>query len=132
MRVFRADIDRLNEPETKLQEQQYSKFLTSAMGQLVQLSLIPNSDPVGQRDFNDFALAARRLWDDGLAAGKTPDDMLNSEKTDYIGKIIPRFKTDRDVKRDAGFGIIDVPPRKTPTPPRMPGETIPTWKRRTQ
>ena len=105
--------------------------MTNMIPQLIEPSQMPNADPVGHRDYNDFALAARVLWDDGLAAGKTPDDLLNSEKTDYIGKIIPRFKTDRDVKRDAGFGIIDVPPRKTPTPPRMPGETIPTWKRRT-
>jgi len=49
-------------------------------------------DPKGQDRYLKFQAAAFAAYDEGKKAGKTPQQLLNPESPDYIGKLIDRFK----------------------------------------
>ncbi len=106
--TLKADIARKNAPATKRAEQQFSDFVSTSKAQMVSPSFIPNSDPVGLQNYNDFTLVARDKWIDGLAAGKTPEQLLLSDSPDYIGKIIPQFQKGLVEKSRGAFDILKI------------------------
>lgn len=107
---LRADIDRKSSAETKPQEKQFSDFIRSQKASMVTPSIVPNSDPLGETLYNDFTLEARRLWLDGLAKGKTSQELLRSDSPDFIGRIVPQFQKGALEKSRAAFRIIEPGP----------------------
>ena len=113
-----SDLEKKASPQTKLIERQFSDFLSSAKPRMVTPSFVPNSDPMGMKNYNDFTIAARLLWDRGIAQGKTPDQLLTSDSPDFIGKIIPNYESDTITKNKAAVESLTGPPAQVP-------ETVP-------
>ncbi len=104
--TFLAVLERKAAPATKQREQQFSDFITRSKAQMVSPSFIFNSDPIGMKNYNDFSIVARNMWIDGLAAGKTPEQLLLSDSPDYIGKIIPQFQKGLEEKSRGAAEIL--------------------------
>ncbi len=103
-----AALARKKAPATKLAEKQLSGFLSRSKAQMVSPSFIPNSDPVGLQNYNDFTIVATRMWLEGLEDGKTPEQLLRSDSPDYIGKIIPQHQKGLVEKSRGAFDILKI------------------------
>ncbi len=130
--TMKADIVRKNAPATRRAERQFSDFLSRSKAKMVTASLVANSDPIGLQSYNDFTLVADRMWLDGLAAGKTPEQLLRSDSPDYIGKIIPQFQKGLAEKSRGAFSSLfktglSEPPTAFKSVRRKPDELPQDW-----
>ncbi len=133
--TLRADIERKNKPELKSQEAQFSATMIAIKANFVGGGLLSGKDPVGESDYRNFWPEGRRLWIEGIAAGKTPAQLTNNESPDYIGKNLHKFLTPEMDKLDAKMQMLSgsgvpVPVEDEELPPRKAGESAEEWLRR--
>jgi len=100
-----GDLRRKASPDTKLRESQFSAFLTSAKGTLLDTSQFAANDPAGAAAFNDFSIAAREEFDKGISDGKSVSALLSSTGPDSIRNILPNFIQSMTEKQRAAMDV---------------------------
>jgi len=91
---LRTEIDAKKTPEGESEAQMKKQFFEHVARPQITFTDqdLKLRDKEGDERFLKFQAAAFAAYDEGKKAGKTPQQLLNPESPDYIGKLIDRFK----------------------------------------
>jgi hypothetical protein len=90
---LREEIERRKSPEGTAESEMKKQFLSNAKGQISGSNEgLHIKDPKGDELYLKFLAQAWPSYDKGRKDGKSPEQLLNPDSADYVGKIIPTFK----------------------------------------
>lgn len=140
---FREAVGNLNkDPAKKLAYEQFDQFTKGMKASITKSNPMMNMfDGPGDQRFYNFQFTARQMFDQGLAKGLSPAQMLDPGSKDYLGKIVPKFAfsqsqlqgmMDSRVRSMTGGNIYVAPPVSAGgAPKRNPGESAADFLKRT-
>lgn len=138
IKTFRAEIQGRRTGDGEIESQLKNGVIDIAKGQLTKSNPLTGiRDPIGDEQYQKFMSVFLKEYQAQRLQGKSPMDLLDPEKPDYLGKHILRFKrSEKQIMQDmvrgmnAQPGLVDaatapLPTSGSPTPTPAPTGTPP-------